>query len=106
MLVNLNMILHGEYYQHQKDYNNELQLLFELVDNGTWPIEVKFGNEVSLKIWACISLFPSMFTFTVTQLTLDSSLSSLPLADLLDSFCALSQTSPPECSPSPFWCRC
>ena len=50
MLVNLNMILHGEYYKHQKDYNNQLQLLFELVDNGTWPIEVKFGNEVSLKI--------------------------------------------------------
>ena len=48
MLVNLNMILHGEYYKHQKDYN-KLQLLFELFDNGTWPIEVKFGNEVSLK---------------------------------------------------------
>ena len=50
MLVSLNMILHGEYYKHQKDYNNKLQLLFELVDNGTWSIEVKFGNEVSLKI--------------------------------------------------------
>ena len=44
------LILHGEYYKHQKDYDNKLQLLFELVDNGTWPIEVKFGNEVSLKI--------------------------------------------------------
>ena len=50
MLVNLNMILHGEYYKHQKHYNNKLQLLFELVYNGNWPIEVKFGNEVSLKI--------------------------------------------------------
>ena len=42
-----------------------------------------------------------MLTFTVTQLTLDSSLSSLFLVDFLDLFCALSQTSPPECSPSP-----
>ena len=70
MLVNLNMILHGEYHKHQKDYNNKLQLLFELVDNGTSPIEVKFGNEVSLKILACISLSPSTLPFTVTQLTL------------------------------------
>ena len=43
MLVNLNMILHGEDYKRQKDYNNQLQLLFELVYNGAWPIEVKFG---------------------------------------------------------------
>ena len=50
MLVNLNMILHGEYYKHQKEYNNKLLLLFELVYNSTWPIEVKFGNEVSPKV--------------------------------------------------------
>ena len=50
MLVNLNRILHVECFKHQTDYNNKLQLLFELVYNGTWPIEVKFGNEVSLKI--------------------------------------------------------
>ena len=43
-----------------------------------------------------------MLTFTVTQLTLNSSLSSLPFTDLLDPFCALSQTSPPQCSPFPF----
>ena len=66
MLVNLNMILHGEYYKHQTNYNNKLQLQFELVYNGTWPIEVKFGNEVSQKNLARTSLSQSTLTFTVT----------------------------------------
>ena len=66
MLVNLNMTLHGEYYKHQTNYNNKLQLQFELVYNGTWPIEVKFGNEVSQKNLARTSLSQSTLTFTVT----------------------------------------
>ena len=66
MLVNLNMILHGEYYKHQTNYNNKLQLQFELVYNGTWPIEVKFGIEVSQKNLAHTSLSQSTLTFTVT----------------------------------------
>ena len=65
MLVNLNMILHGEYYKHQTNHNNKLQLQFELVYNGTWPIEVKFGNEVSIQILARTSLSQSTLTFTV-----------------------------------------